>query len=271
MNIHMGKKIRQLRKNMNLSQEVLAQVLGVSFQAVSKWENGTAMPDVAMIPALASFFGVSTDDLFDFNRMEQERKVAEICANAADYRFSDPVKSEQMLREGLKQYPGNDIILNNLLYVIQTPDRREEVITLCKSILEATKLDDVKYDVLRILATTYHEMGQQALTKQTLEQIPEIYFSKLELAAKLLDGQEALEAARMQAMLSRDDLLDMLSRMSELYRLAGDAELAGEYANLTRQAYHLFLGRSDCFGYDQGRQREWLAESIWPRLGVERG
>lgn len=271
MNIHMGKKIRQLRKNMNLSQEVLAQVLGVSFQAVSKWENGTAMPDVAMIPALASFFGVSTDDLFDFNRMEQERKVAEICANAADYRFSDPVKSEQMLREGLKQYPGNDIILNNLLYVIQTPDRREEVITLCKSILEATKLDDVKYDVLRILATTYHEMGQQALTKQTLEQIPEIYFSKLELAAKLLDGQEALEAARMQAMLSRDDLLDMLSRMSELYRLAGDTELAGEYANLTRQAYHLFLGRSDCFGYDQGRQREWLAESIWPRLGVEKG
>lgn len=271
MNIHMGKKIRQLRKRMNLSQEVLAQVLGVSFQAVSKWENGTAMPDVAMIPALASFFGVSTDDLFDFNRMEQERKVAEICANAAAYRFSDPAKSEQMLREGLKQYPGNDIILNNLLYVIQTPDRREEVITLCKSILEATKLDDVKYDVLRILATTYHEMGQQALTKQTLEQIPEIYFSKLELAAKLLDGQEALEAARMQAVLSRDDLLDMLSRMSELYHLAGDAERAGEYADLTRQVYHLFLGRSDCFGYDQGRQRQWLAESIWPRLGGVKG
>ena len=264
MNIHMGKKIRQLRKRMNLSQEVLAQVLGVSFQAVSKWENGTAMPDVAMIPALASFFGVSTDDLFDFNRMEQERKVAEICANAAAFRFSDPAKSEQMLREGLKQYPGNDIILNNLLYVIQTPDRREEVITLCKSILEATKLDDVKYDVLRILATTYHEMGQQ-----TLEQIPEIYFSKLELAAKLLDGQEALEAAQMQAVLSRDDLLDMLSRMSELYRLAGDAERAGEYADLTRQVYHLFLGRSDCFGYDQGTQRQWLAESVWPRLGGE--
>jgi len=269
MNINLGKKIRQLRKGKNLSQEVLAQVLGVSFQAVSKWENGTSMPDVAMIPALAGFFGVSTDELFDFNRMEQERKVAEICANAAAYRFSDPAKSEQMLREGLKQYPGNDIILNNLLYVIQTPDRREEVITLCKSILEATKLDDVKYDVLRILATTYHEMGQQALTKQTLEQIPEIYFSKLELAAKLLNGQEALEAARMQAMLSRDDLLDMLSRMSELYRLEGNPELAEEYADLTRKFYHLFLGRSDCFGYDQGRQQEWLAESIWPRLGGE--
>lgn len=138
MIINLGNKIRQLRKRKNLSQEVLAQVLGVSFQAVSKWENGTAMPDVAMIPALASFFGVSTDELFDFNRMEQERKVADICRDAAAYRFSDPAKSEQMLREGLKQYPGNDIILNNLLYVIQTPDRREEVVILCKSILEAT-------------------------------------------------------------------------------------------------------------------------------------
>ncbi len=269
MNIKIGKKIRQLRKSMNISQEVLAQALGVSFQAVSKWENETAMPDVAMIPALASFFGVSTDELFDFNRMEQERKVADICRDAAAYRFSDPAKSEQMLREGLKQYPGNDIILNNLLYVIQTPERREEVITLCKSILEVTKLDDVKYDVLRILANSYHEMGQQALTKQTLEQIPEIYFTKLELAAKLLDGQEAMEAARMQAMLSRDDLLDMLSRMSELYRLEGNPELAEKFADLTGQVYHLFLGRSDCFGYTQIRQQEWLAESIWPRLGGE--
>lgn len=267
MGVKLGKKIRQLRKSRNLSQEVLAQILGVSFQAVSKWETDAAMPDVAMIPAIASFFGVSTDELFDFNLLEQERKVMEICASAAEYRFSDPAKSERMLREGLKQFPGNHIILNNLLYVIQTPDRYEEVITLCKSILEVTRQDDVKYDVLRILANTYHEMGHQALTMQTLDQIPEIYFSRLELAAKLLNGTQAMEAAKMQAMLSRDDLLDMLSRMSELYRLEGDEARAEEYAELTRQVYHLFLGRTDCFGYHRGRQQEWLSESVWPRLG----
>lgn len=46
MKVKLGKKIRELRKARNISQEVLAQFLGVSFQAVSKWENDTAMPDV---------------------------------------------------------------------------------------------------------------------------------------------------------------------------------------------------------------------------------
>lgn len=70
MSIRLGQKIKELRKARNISQEVLAQYLGVSFQAVSKWETETAMPDVALIPAIASFFGVSTDELFDYNRME---------------------------------------------------------------------------------------------------------------------------------------------------------------------------------------------------------
>lgn len=263
--IQLGEKIRTLRKSKNISQEVLAQYLGVSFQAVSKWENGDTMPDVMMIPALASFFEVSTDELFDFNLMEQEKKVMAICADAAAYRFSDPAKSEEMLRDGLKQYPGNDIILNNLLYTMRTPERSEEVITVCKSILQVTKEDDVKYDVLRIMAETYHEMGQQALVKPTLEQIPEIYFSKLELAAKLLDGSEAMDAAQKHAVICRDDLLDMLSRVSQLYRQQGNGEQAAVYAALTRQVYGLFEENKDFMGYS-GHEPEWLEETIWPRL-----
>lgn len=265
MAVNMGGKIRQLRKQKNISQEVLAQALGVSFQAVSKWENAAAMPDVAMIPAIASFFGVSTDELFDFNLLEQEKKVQELCWAAAEYRFTDPQKSEAMLREALRQYPGNEVILNNLLYVMQTPDRHDEVVTVCKSILEVTKDDEVKYDVLRILASTYHDMGQQALVKPTLAQIPEIYFSKLELDAKLLEGDEALEAARMQASISRDDLLDMLSRMSQLYREKGDAAKAAEYARLTMAVHELFVGVEDGMDYI-GRRTVWLSEDVWPRL-----
>ena len=230
------------------------------------WETGAAMPDVAMIPAIASFFGVSTDELFDFNLIEQEKKVQELCCGAAEYRFSDPKKSEQMLREALRQYPGNEVILNNLLYVMQTPDRHDEMVTVCKSILEVTRDDEVKYDVLRILAQTYHDMGQQALVKPALEQIPELYFSKLEVAANLLQGDEALEAARMHAGISRDDLLDMLSRMSELYREKGDAAKAEKYAALTKQVYELFVDAEDGLGYAQGRRAVWLEEDIWQRL-----
>ncbi len=268
MDVNMGGKIRQLRKQKNISQDVLAQALGVSFQAVSKWENDVAMPDVAMIPAIASFFGVSTDELFDFSLLDQEQKVQELCWAAAEYRFSDPTKSETMLREALRQYPGNEVILNNLLYVMQTPGRYDEVVRVCKSILEITKYDDVKYDVTRILAQTYHDMGEQALVKSTLEQIPEIYFTKLEQCAMLLTGDEALKAAQMQAGLSRDDLLGMLARMSQLYREKGDIKHAETYAALTKKVYELFLDCRDGLSYDEGRRQPWLEEEIWPMLEV---
>lgn len=266
MNRSMGRKIKELRRERGLSQKELAQLLGVSFQTVSKWENGVAMPDVMLIPVIAYCFNVSTDELFDYEWINTERKVDEICREAAEYRFDNPAKAEEILRQGLKQYPSNEIILNNLLYTMRAPERNREVVEVCKSILEITKLDDVKYDVLRILAETYHAMGEQALVKPTLEQIPEIYFSKVELASKLLEGEEALDAAMLQAVLSRDDLLDMLSRAAQLYHEKGEKEKAADYAALTKKVYALFEGRTDALDYNQGREQEWLKETIWPRL-----
>ena len=265
MEIKLGGKIKTLRKQKNISQEVLAQVLGVTFQAVSKWETGAAMPDVAMIPAIARFFEVSTDELFDFNLLEQEEQVMEIVGRAADIRWERPAEAEEILRQGLKQFPGNEILLNNLLYTMRAPERHEEVVTLCKAILEVTKIDECKYDVLRILAETYHSMGQQALVKPTLEQIPEIYFTKLELSAHLLEGEEALKAAINQANISRSDLIAMTARASKLYRERGETEKAADYARLSREVYAMFEGRADHLGYSDYEQK-WLAEDVWPLL-----
>ena len=64
--VKLGDKIRELRKQRGISQEKLAEHLGVTFQAVSKWESGATMPDVLLIPAIASFFEISTDELFDY-------------------------------------------------------------------------------------------------------------------------------------------------------------------------------------------------------------
>ncbi len=265
MEIKMGEKIKALRKQKNISQEVLAQVLGVSFQAVSKWETGTCMPDVTMIPAIAGFFEVSTDELFDFNLIEQESKVMDIVGKAADLRDDHPAEAEEILRQGLKQFPGNEILLNNLLYTMRAPERNEEVVTLCKSILEVTKIDECKYDVLRILAETYHAMGYQALVGPTLEQIPEIYFTKLELMADLLEGEEALKAAVNQADISRNDLIGMTARASKLYRERGEMEKAEDYARLAREVYAMFEGRTDYLGYTD-YEKKWLAEDVWPLL-----
>ena len=234
MNIKLGKKIRELRKAKNISQEVLAQYLGVSSQAISKWENETAMPDVTLIPAVASFFDVSTDDLFDYNRLEAERKVAEICEKAFEYRFSDSAKSEEILREGLKQYPGNDIILNNILCVLEPAERSEEIITICKTLIEGTRDDAVKYDALRILADTYHQTGQQALVEPTLEQIPEIYFTKLQQMAFLLEGEQSLDAARKQLGLSLEETVDMLLIIRDRLHEKGQTDEAFKYARIAK-------------------------------------
>lgn len=62
----MGSTIKCLRKAMGVTQEELAGSLGVSYQAVSKWENEMTLPDIMMVPALATYFGVTTDELFGY-------------------------------------------------------------------------------------------------------------------------------------------------------------------------------------------------------------
>ena len=222
--IRLGEKIKSLRKQKNISQEVFANYLGVSFQAVSKWENGYTLPDVTMIPAIASFFGVSTDELFNFNLYEIEKQVENICDEAYKYRISNPEKSEQILRNGLQRFPGNEIILNNLLYTLDYKTRADEVITLCKTLIESTKDDSVKYDACRILASCYKDNGQNDLVKPTLEIIPEIYFSKLELMASLLDGEDSYEAAQKQKNISAENRREYIFRNRLLLGFPARAE-----------------------------------------------
>ena len=226
MELAIGTKIRSLRRQKNISQEVLAQYLGVSFQAVSKWESGATMPDISLIPSIASFFDVSIDELFDFNHYETARKVREIVDASYPYRGIDDAKCEEILLEGLKKYPGNDILLNCLIYSIPVPERSDEVITICKSLIEGTKDDEIKYDALRILAETYRAIGEYGLARDAIGQIPEIYFTKLELAAQLLEGEEKFQAAEQQKYLSAGSLLDMLKCLADYYQEEGEYEKA---------------------------------------------
>ena len=260
--IKLGEKIKSLRKQKNISQEVFANYLGVSFQAVSKWETGNTMPDITMIPAIASFFGVSTDELFDFNLFEIEKQVDEICNEAYKYRFSDAAKSEQILRKGLQRFPGNDIILNNLLYTLDYKTRADEVISLCKTLIESTKDDSVKYDACRILATCYKENGQNDMIKPTLEIIPEIYFSKLELMASLLSGEDSYEAAHKQKNISAEDLIDMLIIIGKRLRENGEYEKANSQLRIA-------LKIMDAFKEDFVESK-WFKATVYDYTGEQR-
>ncbi|SEU07561.1 DNA (cytosine-5-)-methyltransferase [Lacrimispora sphenoides] len=65
-------KIAELRRAKGIAQQDLADVLGVSFQSVSKWETGTTMPDITLLPGIAEYFNVSVDELLGLKPLRQQ-------------------------------------------------------------------------------------------------------------------------------------------------------------------------------------------------------
>ena len=239
--VKLGEKIKHLRKQKNISQEVFANYLGVSFQAISKWENGNTLPDVMMIPAIASFFGVSTDDLFDFNLFEMENNIRSIVDEHSKYWDSDIEKAEQIIRDGLKRYPGNETLLNCLIGVLSELHKNEEVINIGKALVETTKSDEIRIDTYRIMAIAYKEMEEYQLTKHAIEHIPELYFSKLEMEAKLLEGEEKYRAARTEIFLESVGLIDMLIIMGKHLKITGELESADSQFIVAKRIIDVFL------------------------------
>ena len=119
MLMNIGKKIRELRLQNGLTQTEMAEIFGISPQAVSRWEIGVAYPDLELIPAVANYFGVTIDDLFGY-QSERETRVNAILDEArALARYDNGVdvnieKCLTLLRNGLVEFPRNEKIMCEL-------------------------------------------------------------------------------------------------------------------------------------------------------------
>ena len=82
MQLELGNNIRQLRRRDKRTQEALAEALGVTAQAVSRWESGGSCPDMNLIPSIANYFGVSIDELFGYTN-QREQKIDELAEEKA--------------------------------------------------------------------------------------------------------------------------------------------------------------------------------------------
>lgn len=78
MKLNIGENIRSCRRKMNLTQEQLAEKLGVSFQSVSRWENDLTYPDMELLPALMGIFGITADELLGVSEAKKEQETDEI-------------------------------------------------------------------------------------------------------------------------------------------------------------------------------------------------
>ncbi len=116
----MGQIIKRLRKERGFTQEELAEQVGVTFQAVSKWENDSGMPDISQIIPLATVFNVSTDVLFGRCGVDDNQQVMELIEQATalvDHACSAEslYRCYQKLHEGLKTHPNNTPLLMRCL------------------------------------------------------------------------------------------------------------------------------------------------------------
>ncbi len=115
----MGQIIRRLRKERNLTQEELAELLGVTCQAISKWENDVGMPDISQVVPLATVFGVSTDVLFGITGITTDEEAWKIITNADSLpkygELDTYLAAYDALMDGLRRLPNNLILMNHCM------------------------------------------------------------------------------------------------------------------------------------------------------------
>ncbi|MBQ9545533.1 MAG: helix-turn-helix domain-containing protein [Clostridia bacterium] len=75
MKLNLSEMLKQFRKEKNYTQEDVASNLGVTYQAVSRWENGLSYPDIELLPSIAALFGVSLDKLFEIDKESEASKI----------------------------------------------------------------------------------------------------------------------------------------------------------------------------------------------------
>ena len=125
MQLNIGNKIKNLRHRDGRTQDNLAYALGVTAQAVSRWESGGSYPDMEIIPAIANYFHISIDELFGYHD-EREEKINTILERASKIltkqgftmyqgSLSDDVgECVEMLRDASEEFPNEPKILLKL-------------------------------------------------------------------------------------------------------------------------------------------------------------
>lgn len=209
--MNLGNKIRELRRASHLTQEQLAASLNISAQAVSKWEMNASYPDMTMIPTLASFFKVSLDELFDFDVKNIDQEIEEIRTKSNNYFWSNFEKAEQILLDGLKQYPAS-VQLKTELFRLYTYnlDRGDEFIN--KTFELGSHIISVSQDIfctcrtkgnlIRLYKYLEREKGEDHYDDivKIIESLPYMYpymlEDKMRLSAVYIKGEEGMQEAK---------------------------------------------------------------------------
>lgn len=197
MNITLDKQIKKYRKEKNKTQEDLANHLGITVQAVSKWERGEGYPDITLLPSISSFFDVSVDDLLGVGEIAKEKRIEEY--RDRDHELFCEGKSKarvELMREAQKEFPNDLRILYDLMYALSAYDRNanaDEIITLAERILNESTDSKMRGGAIQTLSFTYYYAKGDAEQAKHYADMADFYWCSVnELMPRFLEGDEAV-------------------------------------------------------------------------------
>ena len=165
MKLYIAENLRRLRQSRGLTQEQLAERLGVSFQSVSRWENGLSYPDVEMIPELAAFFEVSTDVLMGVEKATMEQNLERDKKRLRTEESETPEEYLALAEEIHRKYPHDAEILVSLVYALSSfPERSQEMRRYIREYLNHRDAEKAYIDqMVRLLVASEPEDGLVAV------------------------------------------------------------------------------------------------------------
>ena len=179
-----GSTIKRLRREMNITQEQLAEYLEITSRAISQWECDRTAPDISQLPALCHIFDVSSDVLLGIDIEKNNGEIKKYLDTARN--LCHQGKWEEytaILREANKKYPRDYKIMLTLADAIVCEYSRkgikeyDEVFDLCNRILAECTDSTTRYEAIRTLALAYEYAGKREEMLKLSEEMPKSHFS----------------------------------------------------------------------------------------------
>lgn len=250
-----GQQIKYYRKKAGLTQEQVANHLGVSTPAVNKWEKGNTYPDISLLPALARLLKIDMNELFLFHEQLTDQEIGEFVNEVSEMALENFADAFVKAKKKIKEYPHCDLliylvstVLNSALLLSDVnKESSEKYDTAIIEWLEQTSHSQnfkVKTSSVAMLATKYIQMERYDNAKNLLDQIPDNLIDTTIMKVNILSKQEGKEVAAYflegQLLNTIIHIQSYLYKLIELETATENQDKADEIAEIADHMVSLF-------------------------------
>lgn len=186
--LFISENLKYLRKEKNLTQEEVAEMIGVSAQSVSKWERGDTFPDITLLPALANFYKTSVDAIIGMDKINDIQTKATVFTEGHKYISKGDINSAiEVYSEALKIFPNDKGIMSDLAMSLALDGDREKLsqaIALCERVLSDSQGDKVHHTTRAALCFMYLKVGEKEKAVTAAQELPHIRESRESVLAQ---------------------------------------------------------------------------------------